>query len=131
METRSVITVNLSNSPACAFYKIAYKSLVSLKCHKRHNHKKLLNLFNPHTWKLPESPLYIYIYIYYSPSRTRRIVKICDVVDLFLRKPFWFFLSIFSILGSMRLRRRALYILTAMDIRVIPRLLLANRGITS
>ena len=36
--------------------------------------------------------------------RIRRIVKSCDVVDRFLRKPFWFFQSIFSILGSMPLR---------------------------
>ena len=57
----------------------------------------------------------------YTTSRIRRIVKICDVVDLFLRKPFWFFLSIFSILGSMRLRCRALYISAAMDVRIIPR----------
>ena len=42
------------------------------------------------------------------PSRIRRRVKICDVVDRFLRKPFWFFLSIFSIFGSMRLRCRSL-----------------------
>ena len=42
------------------------------------------------------------------PSRIQRIVKICDVVDRFLRKPFWFFLSIFSILGSMWLHSRAL-----------------------
>ena len=35
--------------------------------------------------------------------RIRRIVKICDVVDRFLRKPFWLFLSIFSILCSMQL----------------------------
>ena len=37
-----------------------------------------------------------------TPSRIRWIVKICDVVDLFLRKPFWFFPSMFLILGSMR-----------------------------
>ena len=43
-----------------------------------------------------------------TPSRLRQIVKICGVVDRFPRKPFWFFLSIFSILGSMRLRSRAL-----------------------
>ena len=54
-------------------------------------------------------------------SRIRWIVKICDVVDLFLRNPFWFFLSMFSILRSMGLRSRALYILSAMDVRVIPR----------
>ena len=53
--------------------------------------------------------------------RIRRIVKICDAVDRFLRKPFWFFLNIFSILGSMRLRSRAWYILAAMDVRVIHR----------
>ena len=56
-----------------------------------------------------------------TPSRIRRIVKICDVADRFLRKPFWFFRSIFSISGSMRLLSRALYILAALDVRVIPR----------
>ena len=50
-------------------------------------------------------------------SRIRWIVKIYDVKDRFLRKPFWFFLSIFSILGSVRLRCRALYILAAMDVK--------------
>ena len=55
------------------------------------------------------------------PSRIQRIVKICDVVDLFLQKPFWFFQSMFSILGSMWLRSRVLYILAAIDVRVIPR----------
>ena len=55
-----------------------------------------------------------------KPARIRRILKICDVVDLFLRKPFWFFLSMFSFLGSLRLRSRALYILAAMDVSVIP-----------
>ena len=53
--------------------------------------------------------------------RIQRIVKICDAVDLFLRKPFWFFLSIFSILGSMQFHSRALYILATLDVRVIPR----------
>ena len=38
------------------------------------------------------------------PSRIRWIVKICDVRDWFLRKPFLFSQSMFSILGSMRLR---------------------------
>ena len=56
-----------------------------------------------------------------TPSRILRIVKICEVVDLFLRKPFWFFLRMLSILGSMRLHGRALYILVTMDISVIPR----------
>ena len=56
-----------------------------------------------------------------TPSRILRIVKICEVVDLFLQKPFWFFLRILSILGSMRFRSRALYILAAMDVSVIPR----------
>ena len=41
------------------------------------------------------------------------IVKIYDVVDQFLRKPFWFFRSIFSILGSM-------------DVKVMARSFLAN-----
>ena len=51
-----------------------------------------------------------------TPSRIRRMVKIWDVVDLFLRMPFWFFLSILLILSSMRLRSRALYILAGMDL---------------
>ena len=51
-----------------------------------------------------------------TPSRIRQIVKIGDVMDLFLRKPFWFFLSRLSILGSMLLRRRALYILAALSL---------------
>ena len=61
-----------------------------------------------------------------TPSRISCIVKICDVVDLFLRKPFWFFVNRFSILGSVRSCSRALYILAAMDVRVIPRQFLAN-----
>ena len=54
------------------------------------------------------------------PSHIWRIVKICDVVE-----PFWFFLRIFSLSGSMQLSGRALYILAAMDVRVIPRQFLA------
>ena len=46
-------------------------------------------------------------------------VKIWDV-DLFLRKSFWFSLNIFRILDSIWLRSRALYILAAMDVKVIP-----------
>ena len=46
-------------------------------------------------------------------SRIRWIVKLCDVVDLFLWKLFWFFLSMFSILDSKWLHSRALYILAA------------------
>ncbi len=49
------------------------------------------------------------------------MVNICEVVDLFIRKPFWFFLSMLSILGSMRFRSRALQILAAMDVSVMPR----------
>ena len=54
--------------------------------------------------------IYIYIYIYIcigTPSRIRRIVKIYAHVDLFLRKPFRFFLSMLLIFVSMRLHRRA------------------------
>ena len=61
-----------------------------------------------------------------TPSRILRIVNIREVVDLFLRKPFWFFLIIWSIFGSMRLRSRALYIFAAMDVSVMPREFLAN-----
>ena len=43
-----------------------------------------------------------------TPSRIVRMVNIREVVDLFLRKPFWFFLRMLSILGSMRFRSRAL-----------------------
>ena len=56
-----------------------------------------------------------------TPFRILLIVNICEVVNLFLRKPFWFFQRMLSILGSIRLRSRALYILAAMDINVIPR----------
>ena len=35
-----------------------------------------------------------------TPSRILWMVSICEVVDLFLRKPFWFFLRMLSILGS-------------------------------
>ena len=59
--------------------------------------------------------------IFARTPRIRQIVKICDIVDLFLRKPFCFFLSMFSILGSMQLCCRELYILAAMGVRVIPR----------
>ena len=55
------------------------------------------------------------------PSRILRIVKICEVEVLFLLKPFWFFLRMLSNLGSMRLRSRALYILAAIDVSVLPR----------
>ena len=51
-----------------------------------------------------------------TPSRILRIVNICEVVDLFLRKPFWFFQRMLSILGSMWFRSKALYILAAMDV---------------
>ena len=57
----------------------------------------------------------------HTPSRIIRIVNICEVVDLFLRKPFWFFLRMLSILSFMWLCSRALYILAAMDVSVIPR----------
>ena len=42
------------------------------------------------------------------PSRILRMVNICEVVDLFLRKPFLFFLRMLSNLGSMRFCCRAL-----------------------
>ena len=61
-----------------------------------------------------------------TPSRILRIVNICKVKDRFLRKPFWFFLRILSILGSLRLHNRASYILAAMDASVIPWWFLAN-----
>ena len=54
----------------------------------------------------------------HPPSRMRRIVKICD---LFLRMAFWFFLSMFPILGFMQLRCRTWCIVAAMDVSVIPR----------
>ena len=54
------------------------------------------------------------------PSKIRRIVRICDI-DRFLRKPFSYFLKIFSVFGLMQLSSRSLKILAAMEIRVIPR----------
>ena len=66
---------------------------------------------------------YIKVCVFFArtPTRILQIVKICEVVDVFLLKPFWFFLRMLSILGSMRLLSRALYILAAMDVSVIPR----------
>ena len=61
-----------------------------------------------------------------KPSRILRRVDICEVVDLFLGKTVWVFLRMLSILGSMLFCNRALYILAAMDVSVIPRLFLAN-----
>ena len=43
-----------------------------------------------------------------TPSMIQWIVRIFDVVDCFLWKPFWFFLRIFSISGLLWLRSRAL-----------------------
>ena len=64
-----------------------------------------------------------FLHVQLKNSTDRRI---CEVTDLFLRKPFWFVLNIFSILSSMRLRSRTLYILAAMDVRIIPRWFLPN-----
>ena len=50
-----------------------------------------------------------------TPSKILRMVNICEVVDLFLLMPFWFFLSMLSILGSMRFRSRALVARTIMS----------------
>ena len=36
-----------------------------------------------------------------APSMIQQIVRICDVVNQFLQKPFWFFQRIYSISGSM------------------------------
>ena len=55
-----------------------------------------------------------------TPSRILRIDPRPHKYWLFLRKPFWFFLRMLSILGSRRLRSRALYFLAAMDVSVIP-----------
>ena len=43
-----------------------------------------------------------------TPSKIRQIVRICDVLDRFLRKPISFFQRTFSISGSMRLSSRTL-----------------------
>ena len=46
----------------------------------------------------------------------RLVVRICDVVDLFPRKPFKFFLRIFSISCLIHLSSRVLYTLAAMKV---------------
>ena len=79
-----------------------------------------LCVWNQRPWGCPQIVLLPLGFFAHTPSRIRRIVKTYDVVDLFLRKPFWFFLSIFLIFGSMQLHSRALYILATMDVRVIP-----------
>ena len=43
-----------------------------------------------------------------STPKIRWIVRICDVEDRFLQKPFWIFLRIFSISGSIQLSSRVL-----------------------
>ena len=60
-------------------------------------------------------------FLAHTRSRILWIVNICEVLDLFLLKPLWFFLRMLSILGSMRLRSRAFYILAGMVVSVIPR----------
>ena len=55
-----------------------------------------------------------------TPSRILQIVNICEVMDLFLQEPFWFFLRMLSILGSMQFCSRAWNILAAIDVGVIP-----------
>ena len=54
------------------------------------------------------------------PSMIRRLVKNCDVADRFLRKPFWFFLKVFSTLVRIRLKSWALLTLAAIAVRIIP-----------
>ena len=65
-----------------------------------------------------------------TPSRIRRIVKICDVVNRFLRKPFWFFLKISSILVLYSCVAEHCACWAAMDIRVIPRLFIGYSKVT-
>ena len=81
-----------------------------------------LNVWSHRPWRIRQLILFFAMYTFKNSSDCQN----CNVVDLFLRKSLWFFLSIFSILGSMRLRSRALYILSAMDVRIIPRQFLAN-----
>ena len=49
----------------------------------------------------------------HTPSMIQRIVRICEFVDRFLRKPFWFFRSVFSISCWIRLKSRTLTTLAA------------------
>ena len=42
----------------------------------------------------------------FTPLMIQWIVRICEVVDQFLHKPFWFFLRIFLTSGLIKLRKR-------------------------
>ena len=54
-----------------------------------------------------------------NSSMIRRIVRIRDIVDQFLRKPYRHFFRIFLISGSMLLETRKLYTLAAKEVRVM------------
>ena len=55
--------------------------------------------------------LFLFFILFFARTpRIRRIVKIYDIVDQFLRKPFWFFLSIFSVLFLTYQKKKALKI---------------------
>ena len=69
------------------------------------------------SWQMILLPLGFCTYTFKNSTDCQNL----SVVDLFLQKSFWFFPSMFSILGSMQLSCRALHILAAMDVRVIPR----------
>ena len=55
-----------------------------------------------------------------TPSIIWLMARICDVVNWFLQKLFWFFQRIFSISGLIWWRSRALQTLAPIAIRVMP-----------
>ena len=65
-----------------------------------------------------------------TPSMIVRIVRICNVLDRFLRKTFWFFQRIFSISRSIRLRSKVPKTLADIEIRVIPSIILGDSEVT-
>ena len=77
--------------------------------------RSLMPWRNLQIWLLPRS------FFFARTPKIRRIFRICNVVDRCIWKPFWLFLRILSISGSMQLSSRALYIFPAMEERVIPR----------
>ena len=59
--------------------------------------------------------------LYLIPSINLLSARMCDVVDLSARKPFWFGRSKGSMCGRHRLRISRLKILAAIEVKLIPR----------
>ena len=69
----------------------------------------LHDLYLPSAYEIKSTNNSVAFWLFaWTLSMIRRIVRICEVVDRFLRKLLWFFQRIFTILDLIRLRSRAL-----------------------